>query len=258
LAALVLVLSGDCAHWSTPCPTAGPAPLPPPPAARVPDDAATLAGVAETGATLRACAAAGQYLLSREGKREMTEAELRDVEQALYGALPVHWGSMAMLTGCTCDGERPGEHHDVCIGLHVRAGLIGPVALARTMVAGAQGAGASDAKLRVQVVQVVPPGPRCAASDPACGPLPYDAACAEQLGYRPGRARKPVGRYAAEAPATGEACGHDGECMVAGCGNECVSTREPSGAGTCPYYTALKPALCGCVEGRCTWFTVGR
>jgi hypothetical protein len=188
----------------------------------------------------------------------MVEAELRGVEEALYEVLPRHWANLGMVTGCTCNGERPGEKHDVCIGLQVREGLVGPVMLARTMVAAAEAVGASEAKLRVQVEQVVPPGPRCAAGDASCGPEPYDAACPEQLGYRPSLPREPVGRLEAVDGPGGGACSHDGECVKAGCGNECVTTREPSGSGDCPYYNALKPALCGCVKGRCAWFTVGR
>jgi len=257
-AAIVLVLCGHCAHRPIPCPTARPAALPRPPAARFPDDAATLAAIEKTGATLRACPTAGQYLLSRDGKREMVDAELHSVQNALYRALPEHWANSAGLTGCTCSGERPGEPHDLCIGLQVRDGLVGPDVLARTMVAEAEAVGASDARLRVQVGQIVPPGPRCAAGDPACGPLPYDAGCAEQLGSRPGVARNPIGPHLPGGAVNGGACSHDGECMPAGCGNECVTTREPSGPGICPYYNSLRPALCGCVEGRCTWFTVGR
>ena len=153
--AVALLLCGHCAHWSNPCPPARPVAPTPPPVARVPDDAATVAAVEKAGATLRACTTAGQYLLRREGKREMGEAELRGVQDALYKALPPHWGNLSMLTGCTCNGERPGEKHDVCIGLRVREGLVGPVVLARAMAAAAEAAGAAEAIVRVQVGQVV-------------------------------------------------------------------------------------------------------
>jgi hypothetical protein len=103
-------------------------------------------------------------------------------------------------------------------------------------------------------------GPRCAAGDDACGPEPYEGTLADS-GYDCHDDRVLVtdewpGLAASFAAYTGGACRHDGECVVAGCGNHCVSWDTRIEVGTCEGYTELEdaPALCGCVEGACAWF----
>lgn len=90
-------------------------------------------------------------------------------------------------------------------------------------------------------------GPRCSAASPFCLPEAYEGCAATT--YRPGAARHLLDIGHADG-----ACEHDGECVQAGCGNDCVAWDLAGGAGTCEGYTLSHPAYCGCVEGRCAWF----
>jgi hypothetical protein len=93
-------------------------------------------------------------------------------------------------------------------------------------------------------------GARRTPPDRDCVPVPWGSA-----EYHPEGDRTPVA--AAIDPLLGRLssgeCAHDGECMRAGCGNQCVPWTM-SGPGTCEGYTNMDDALCGCVEGTCTWF----
>jgi len=100
------------------------------------------------------------------------------------------------------------------------------------------------------------PRPRCAANDSSCGPEPaltLDGAC-----YRPSAERlrlPPEARGERARQGSKYACAHDGECELAGCGNACVSYRARGIATTCRAYEWLdESALCGCVDGGCTFF----
>jgi hypothetical protein len=102
--------------------------------------------------------------------------------------------------------------------------------------------------------------PRCEASDPDCGPEPFRGTCVAGLGFQPGVSRVPISRgHDPDRP-----CSFDGECVNSGCGYQCLSvqTLQANTAYTCiglPKVDALLDrALCGCVEGSCSWFTVGR
>lgn len=92
-------------------------------------------------------------------------------------------------------------------------------------------------------------GPRCAADDPACVPLAYDRGTSwtPRGDRRPG----PLPQY------SGGECRHDGDCVVGGCGNHCMSW-DHGGAhegATCEGYSFREPVFCGCVDARCAWFS---
>lgn len=111
--------------------------------------------------------------------------------------------------------------------------------------------GLADARVELQVVLEGALGPRCSAGDPACVPLPYEG----DPSFDPAGPRH-TGRLAEHSAG---ACAHDGECVVGGCGNDCV-LWEYGGANesaTCEGYVFSDPApmFCGCVEGGCAWFT---
>jgi hypothetical protein len=96
------------------------------------------------------------------------------------------------------------------------------------------------------------PRPRCAAADPSCGPEPasrLDGAC-----YRPSAERR---RVPLDTPGKGgqqNPCVHDGECLIAGCGNACVNYERRDLTTTCEDPGYLDEAFCGCVEGQCSFF----
>jgi hypothetical protein len=97
-------------------------------------------------------------------------------------------------------------------------------------------------------VELVVPKPRCEGRH--CEPTPY-----QNAKHWPDRARRPVHDQIPElGHLSGGACEQDGDCTEAGCGNHCVPWTNSGFAGTCPFYTALEPALCGCVDRQCTWF----
>jgi hypothetical protein len=100
------------------------------------------------------------------------------------------------------------------------------------------------------------PKARCNEDDANCRAIPYRRT-ARALSADETRRKvvmlDPVDETNGRAP--GWACVHDGDCVVAGCGNECVSWPFGWFDGTCPSYGALKRAYCGCVDGLCNWFT---
>jgi hypothetical protein len=124
-----------------------------------------------------------------------------------------------------------------------------PEVLARTMVA-ALAPLAGNPTARIQVTVRTTPGPRCDPSDPICGPLPYQAMCIERTDYDPKAPRK----FVRGQGRSGE-CVHDGECFVAGCGNNCVPAKLTDLAGTCECYSHWQNVYCGCVHKACAWFT---
>jgi hypothetical protein len=106
----------------------------------------------------------------------------------------------------------------------------------------------ANARLEISIALGGQLGPRCEAEDPACVPPSYAGGT-----YDPSRGRHagPLASHSAGA------CTHDGDCMVMGCGNHCVSW-EYGGAhagATCEGYALDQPIFCGCVEGTCAWFS---
>jgi hypothetical protein len=97
--------------------------------------------------------------------------------------------------------------------------------------------------------------PRCAADDPACGPMPYNRACVEQTDYDPRAKRKLVYGENGREPTIPGQCTHDGECVIGGCGNKCIPTSLGSSTGTCEGRLELEHAYCGCVDTACVSFT---
>lgn len=104
----------------------------------------------------------------------------------------------------------------------------------------------------------IEPKPRCASSDPGCGPMPIRGN-SESVCYRPSqeRERLPASTGGGEARYLDRrsACTHDGECNVNGCGNLCTSFRAGSVESNCIGYDWLDEAqFCGCIEGQCSFF----
>jgi hypothetical protein len=99
------------------------------------------------------------------------------------------------------------------------------------------------------------PQPRCAAGDPMCGPAPVGQ---EHECYRATAERELLPPRAPDDPVRAPArsdCAHDGECVIAGCGNVCVNYRLSDIATNCLGYAWLdENAFCGCVEGGCSFF----
>lgn len=91
-------------------------------------------------------------------------------------------------------------------------------------------------------------GPRCEDRDPECVPIPYAGGAAWTP--RGGRRLGPLAGY------SGGDCVHDGDCVVGGCGNHCMSWEHGGAheAATCEGYSFREPVYCGCVDDRCAWF----
>jgi hypothetical protein len=99
-----------------------------------------------------------------------------------------------------------------------------------------------DAEVRIDVELVGPLAPRCARGA-HCGPLPLD----------PARTDPPPAARDVLSPST-DACTHDGECVLTGCGSICAGWREGERVGSCVGDTSYAEAWCGCVEGHCATF----
>ncbi|MCB9704277.1 MAG: hypothetical protein H6711_20485 [Myxococcales bacterium] len=94
-------------------------------------------------------------------------------------------------------------------------------------------------------------GPRCGAEEGGCEPIPFSAGGTP---YDPDRKRGPRLHLGG---VRGGACVHDGECVIAGCGNRCHHWSCPGAneAGTCEGYSFSKPVYCGCVRAECGFFS---
>lgn len=200
-----------------------------------------LAAIQASGVRYEVCNPAHEYTVTREGKRELTEPELLELRNILLAL-----GSTSAGTGgvrCRPANPRPGAV------MWVDEKTVTPVEISEHLVAFASRAG-GDPSVRVQVTILSAPGPRCAADDPACGPVPYQAMCVEQTDYDPKGARTIVQGEGA----TGQ-CKHDGECVVSGCGNECAPAAAVGREGTCEDRSDWDDVYCGCVKTTCSWFT---
>jgi hypothetical protein len=237
----IVSLGVTCSHAGRPCPT--PRPFPARPPTRAPDDAGTTAAVAATGARYQICPAGIDYIIERPGARELTDAERNAVRAALYQSTPGR--DMAGIGAVACPPAKP----TLGVRLSIREGTATPAMIGERIAALADRVGGNPA-IRVQVTIVSPPGPRCAVDDPACGPVPYKAACVERTSYDPKATRTLVRARPGRGP-----CAHDGDCRVGGCGNECVPASHFDHAGTCEEYGGWDNVYCGCLKNKCVWFT---
>jgi hypothetical protein len=106
--------------------------------------------------------------------------------------------------------------------------------------------GLEHKRLRVAVRMTGFGGARCAAGAPGCGPIPLsDHAGAA---YAPDAERVPLHEL------RGGACGHDGDCLLGGWGDECRSWTDPVIESIGNNDKRLRSAFCGCVAGHCAWF----
>jgi hypothetical protein len=179
------------------------------------------------------------WQLKTPGTRDATFEEI----QALMQRLRARGGAFQFVShGVYCD-----EH--MCLawsGNLCEVNVLERYAELRAAIA--EDAVLADARIEIAISLAGNLGPRCAADDPACLPIPYEGGT-----YDPTRGRQP----GVLATHSAGACTHDGECMEMGCGNHCLSW-DHGGAhegATCEGYSIGRPLFCGCVEGSCAWFT---
>jgi len=233
-----------CSRVNRPCPT--PRPFVGRASTRAPSDAATAAAVEATGARYQICTGGTTYRIDRRGARALTEAELRAFKDALYFGTPIR--GMAGIGGVACPPAKP----ELGVKVWIRENTATPQAIAARVAELAARAG-GDPTVHVEVNISSAPGARCAPDDPACGPVPYEAACVEQTDYDPKGTRTIVRARPGRGP-----CSYDGDCYVGGCGNECVPGSMVDRGGTCEGRAGWDNVYCGCVEARCVWFTTAR
>lgn len=191
--------------------------------------------------TLRTCD--GQTVFETAGEAPITEDQLLALNRRVAPRLMALNGVQSVGIGGCCAAA--------CLHVELRLCATPVEEVLRLIVADAQANGLGGARVTVHADVSGPAGPRCARNDPQCAPTAYSRAP-----YWPDRDRHAVHDQIPElAPLSGGACEHDGECSEAGCGNHCVPWHQAGFAGTCEGYSALEPALCGCVERQCTWFT---
>ena len=196
-----------------------------------------------------------------EGTREISYAEEREVQQALF-ALPGLRASIG-LSGC-CSAKVAKETHASCLKVWLED--VCNVPLSRLVQA-------TDEALRqrrlgnvrvgvsVSVGGIV--GPRCEATDAACGPLTErDQTWAVDPPSHPPGCQAGRVRVAEPKQVTpGLACIQDGECVIGHCGGSCLRWDQPLGSPWCEERGRLdEPPVtyCGCVSGRCDWFRVAK
>ena len=231
-AAIALLLAA-CDPSAVPCPVSRPEPAVFP---------------APAGYTVRRCADPQQtvYLIERTGARPATSDEVQQFNQRHAAQLLADGITAIGVGGGACAGEPP-RVGLVVLGEAATPGAAGLLAGVERLLAED---GTPELGVPIKLVLGAPRHPRCAASDPACGPIGYSS----QLCARPdsfSHPRAPVGPLDVDPRNT---CDADGDCMPNGCGNQCTSYRQGNQIGTCEYSTWLEPAWCGCVQRRCRWF----
>jgi hypothetical protein len=94
--------------------------------------------------------------------------------------------------------------------------------------------------------------PRCAATDPTCGPDPYRS---EHACYDPSAPRIPIQAPNDDGNAR-KRCAHDGECVRTAC-TTCTHYSVALGVSCAKKadidFEEKEGVLCGCVDGGC-WF----
>ena len=209
----------------------------------VPSDARTIAAVEEHGARYEVCPSKLEYLVTREGTREPTQRELHSLMMAFFDS------TVAVATGWV--GWPPTPNHSGVI-LHVQDDVITPEVVADRMESQAAELGAV-VSLRVEVRPGArPQGRRCDFADQTCEPMPYEGSCVTDAHYDSRRKRAVL-----NVPQHGvsDRCADDGDCLIDGCGNECVPyDARASGPGICLRHTDWRNVYCGCVQDRCIWF----
>jgi hypothetical protein len=200
----------------------------------------------------------GAYGLVRRDTRELTTSDgdlackehLADELLALEGVTGVGLNCCRAVDGRVVSGAG-------CVAVFLDRGTpaatLLPTVLARRLAVPPCGNG--DAAVRIAVEQGPARVPRCDAGEPGCGPIAYDlpSACVD-LPRTTGWSRRPVARFgpAPRTPLT--RCTHDGECQT--CNAVCTSFRAGSIVCTQEKNNLLRGASCGCLEGRCSWFTL--
>jgi hypothetical protein len=190
-----------------------------------------------------------------DGTRAISESELRAVQEAVRGL-----GIGNGLGGC-CSPNVAGQTHVSCLKFWVEEVCRLPLSrIVQTVDEALRHLEIDDVRVGLDVTVGGMVGPRCEAIDPGCGPLSSrewewgpDVHRSSRGGCVAGRVR--VAEPNALTP--GAACAHDGECLVAGCGETCLRWDQPLGPSSCEDRGRLEEppvTYCGCVSGRCDWF----
>jgi len=189
-----------------------------------------------------------------EGTRAISEPELKALQATIRGL-----GIPNGLGGC-CSPRVAKETQVFCLKFWVQEVCRLPLSrIVQAVDEGLRHEGIESVRVGIDVSVDGIVGPRCEATDPACGPVSSrdwdrpDAPPRAQTGCVAGRAR-----LAAPNEVTpGLACVHDGECLVGACGEKCLRWDQPLGPMSCEERGDIeeKPVTyCGCVAGRCDWF----
>lgn len=176
---------------------------------------------------------------------------LRVKLEAQLFALP---GVIGLGTGTCCTARS--TELPACIQVLVSSQTTSPEVLAAEVRAATQGSGVGCLGLDVTVVGA--PKARCDAEGPTCQPLPMcdsvsTPCCASLKPYDPNAGRQPV--PAAYDMLSRGSCTSDGQCVIGGAGNHCLSWQTPGFLAPALCYPALSEAHCGCVRDECRWFT---
>jgi hypothetical protein len=209
----------------------------------VPAEAASAAAAA--GLTVVTCNE-GAYGLKAPGGRRLSPEELVKWKERIAPELMAVDGVTAVGVGGCCIVDGAVFDEGACLYMHVDRGTPA-VARVPTLIAKLR---ETDGDVRVSIRQGAPREPRCAQSDPACGPVPYggDACVDAKATHDWSRERVPE-RRAASQPSP---CTHDGECVT--CNTVCTGYKYRPAGCTEELSTRLKKAYCGCIDRGCAWF----
>lgn len=213
------------------------------------DDAAA-ARIEAAGMELHLCKGGNDVVLTRSGPgaphrvhviaaHEQHQERLREIEGVVATG---HARCLSAHRGLCPSAREPPESFCILIAFNRRDTTVADLAEAFSALFADQ----AELQLSFHVEAAGPAGPRC--EGPSCQPLPYGYSCIESTPYDDDRPR-----HRSNFGASGGSCADDGECGCTDCGNNCHHWTVAYSVST----LVLGPsdAYCGCVEGRCAWFS---
>ncbi len=194
----------------------------------------------------------GRVALSREGSHSITAEESLHFVETLRAGLPKEHRRHVQVETTACCGAIGAQ----CPKLSLVEGLTLSAEQLALRVEQALDKVPHGVGVELNVVWHTAGLPRCTTEDPDCGPQLYGGGCLSEIDYAWGGPRVPL-LSAPREP--GNDCVHDGDCFGSelaclGCWGRFEGDITTHMACISPRGRDWDGAMCGCYNGRCTYF----